>query len=435
MAYLISICPDCEEENFPEALFCINCGNSLLDIPLTKINPRTGTKEHIKRHRSVRKCPECDWDNPGSFNVCGKCNYNFDTKAIQQEQSRVESKQIEDTRQTEPEDSTIQTVTTPIKKSHSLRNKMFVAAIIASFIFFGPVSDFFLVTSSGVTSSEDIKDIAENSGFSYKGKILFYRSNPELVNADTLNGKCPNTDETVIEYGCYLPSENKMYILQVTDSSFKDIEYTTAAHETLHAAWRQYGSAERQRIATMLKELYDDPSNPSSSKLHETLKTYGEEKNVIDGELHSFIGSEVGGSDLSQPLTEYYAKYFYDQSVPVSANFRFTDKFTSRIASINAESTRLDNMAGTIRTYKRQHLDNIEAAMKRANYYGDVYSYNKNVDAFNHNRIYYNDQIALLDKGIDAYNADIAAYNAMLRAFYPTQASLTTKQSTQPSER
>lgn len=284
-----------------------------------------------------------------------------------------------------------------------------------------PIPNFVSVQVSEANATPAIKDIGEHSGFNLKGKLLFFRANPELVNADVLDSNCPNDSETSIEFGCYLPAQNKIYILEVPDAKYKQVEYTTAAHETLHAAWHKLTDTERGEVAAQLKTLYDDKTNPTSAKLTDELKSYGSDEAVIYSELHSFLGSEYDVSQVNQQLSTYYSKYFDNQTVPATANDQFNSAIDTEIANLDAQYNQLDSINSNADTYKAQHLDNIQAAMRRADYYGDTYSYNQNVDAYNHNLVYYNSLVDQFNSQRNTYNTEVDSFNAVLKVFYPTR--------------
>lgn len=303
------------------------------------------------------------------------------------------------------------------------KKRLIIASLIAVafLIVISPLPTFASVKISELTSPSQIKNIANNSGFSLQGKRLFYDANPELVDADMLDAKCPN-DGNTIEFGCYKTGENKMYILKAPKDTYIDEEYTTAAHETLHAAWANMSDSERAEVSSKLKTLYADKNNPTTVKLSDELKSYGSDETVITDELHSFLGSEFVVADVSPELSEYYNKYFIDQSVPSQANDRFNTTFSDVAAGLDTQYNNLEKLISDIDAYKVAHLDNITAAMNRASYYGDTYSYNRNVDAFNHNRIYYNNQVDYFNNLKAQYNQDVEDYNALLQEFYPSRA-------------
>lgn len=299
--------------------------------------------------------------------------------------------------------------------------KILTMSLIVGFIYlYNPTIEFIGLAISRATSSEGISDIANHSGFNYRGMVLFFKSSPELVNADQMNSKCPNSDENTIEFGCYLPNDNKIYILQVADSNYKDIEYTTAAHETLHAAWYNLSSDETTDISNKLNEFYSEPGNTSAVKLHETLKPYGGDVSVVINELHSFIGSELGSTAIGQPLNEYYARYFDNRDEAVNSKVAFQNKIDAKIASINLESDNLNSEGVAIDNYKVEWLDKIESYLPSNAYYGDTVRYNQNVNAYNSNLVIYNKKIDDHNARVAAYNKDRTGFKTFVTTFYPT---------------
>ncbi len=317
--------------------------------------------------------------------------------------------------------------TKKVKEPHYIRNAVIICVVIVGFILYKPITDRVALYNYNSNASEPIKDIANRSGFNNTGRLLFYKSHPELVNADTITTKCPVEDQTTIEYGCYIPSENKMYILEVVDSNYKDVEYTTAAHETLHAAYVKLNETDRQTVIILINEFYNDKTNAAAVQLQETVKLYGSDKYVIDNELHSFIGSETAERSLSQSLVNYYNKYFSDRSVSVNANVSFNSRIDNKISSLRAEYSRLDRLSADIDNYRVQWLDTIQSYMRRNLYYGDISTYNKNVVAYNSNFKIYNKKIENYNANRDAYNNEVNKFNVIYRAFYPTKAQLKTK--------
>ena len=55
--------------------------------------------------------------------------------------------------------------------------------------------------------------------------------------------------------------------------------------------------------------------------------------------------------------------------------------------------------------------------MQQNIYYGDTYTYNKNVDAYNHNREIYNDMVA-------KYNTNVNTYNSARQSFVDAYSAL-----------
>ncbi|MBP9738899.1 zinc ribbon domain-containing protein, partial [Candidatus Saccharibacteria bacterium] len=107
------------------------------------------------------------------------------------------------------------------------------------------------------SASAEINDLADKSGLNSLGMLYFYSSNPKLVSPDILNKVCPKVDIKSVEYGCYLPSSNDMYILKVTNIEYRQIENVSVAHETLHAIWQDSSPSERTELKKELSAVYN----------------------------------------------------------------------------------------------------------------------------------------------------------------------------------
>jgi len=285
-------------------------------------------------------------------------------------------------------------------------------------ILFGqPLSDASIVVFS--SASSDVKQIGHDSGLNLHGQAIFLNNHPELVNADTLASACPHESE-VIEYGCYLPSSQKIYILQVDDPNLKPIELTAVAHETLHAIWNDMAPNDKQSISQELTSLYN---SKSSSILTSDAEPYqGEAQETFVDELHSLAGSEVGVAYMSNTLSAHYLKYFSAQNETVQAVATFNQNVDSQIAALNTQRAQLDSDNLDIDNYKAAHLDSIKSAMQLDLYYGDIYTYNKNVDAYNNNLGIYKDMIAKYNTNVDTYNASRQTFIDAYSALYPNKA-------------
>ena len=152
-----------------------------------------------------------------------------------------------------------------------------VAILIAGTILYNPASDMFVNSYNTVFGDEEISNIADRTGLNTHGKAMFYRNNPELVSADKLQEVCPK-EKGVLEYGCYLPDKHKIYILRVSDDTYKEAEYATAAHETLHALWFSLGGNERANIVEQMKKIYLDNTNRIYGELHNKTQAYEQDE-------------------------------------------------------------------------------------------------------------------------------------------------------------
>lgn len=301
------------------------------------------------------------------------------------------------------------------KPYYKLRKWVFGSIVVLVFflLFFGTLAyDYSSVIFS--SESSDIKQAGRDAGLNIHGQAIFLNNDPEFVDASVLVSVCPHDKET-LEYGCYLTGSHKIYILQIDDTELKPIELTGVAHETLHAAWNYMSLDDKQTIGNELTTFYN-------SKVSDTLtndaKPYQKEDTTgFVNELHSLAGSEVEIASMSSSLQSHFNEYFSEQDKTVGANIAFNQNINSQIADINAREKQLEVDNKQLDDFKVAHLDNIKASMQQNLYYGDTYTYNKNVDSFNHNREIYNDMIAKYNVNVDTYNTTrqnfVDAYSAL----------------------
>jgi hypothetical protein len=298
---------------------------------------------------------------------------------------------------------------------YRLRKWLFGSSIVLVLFltfFWQPVSDTSTVMFS--SASSEIKEAGRDAGLNMHGQAVFLSNNPEFVDADTLASNCPHDDE-IIEFGCYLPSSHKIYILQINDDQLKPTELTSVAHETLHAVWNDMSYDDRTAIGGELTMLYD---SKTSDALTNDAKPYQkEDATVFVNELHSLAGSEVDLSEMPNSLREHFSKYFSDQDKTVQANIDFNQNIDSEIANIKSQRDQLDTESKNLDDFQAAHLDSIKAYMQQNLYYGDIATYNKNVDAYNHNREIYNDMVA-------TYNTNVSSYNSARQSFIDAYSAL-----------
>lgn len=301
------------------------------------------------------------------------------------------------------------------KPNYKLRKWLFgsvIALTLFLLLFWQPVSDISSVAFS--SASSEIKQAGRDAGLNTHGQAIFLNNEPEFVNADTLASACPH-DKEIIEYGCYLPSSHKIYILQINDNELKPIELVAVAHETLHAAWNDMSLDDQQTIISDLTTFYDSKVSPALTK---DAKPYKKENStVFVDELHSLSGSEVGLVTMPSSLQNHFSKYFSEQDLAVQAGISFDRNIGNQITDINTRKKQLDLDSQELNNYQAAHLDNIKAYMQQNLYYGDTYTYNKNVDAYNNNRDIYNDMVARYNDNVNSYNATrqnfVNAYSAL----------------------
>jgi hypothetical protein len=292
-----------------------------------------------------------------------------------------------------------------------------VAIGLFSIIFWVPITDSFTIVFSPI--SPELRDIGYKAGLNMHGEAIYLRANPQLVDATTLANVCPH-DQEMVEYGCYVPYLNRIYILEISAPDLKSIEYTTAAHETLHVIWQLSSPEERASLSSELSDLYNAKTSDTLTKDVEPYLT-ASGKTPID-EVHSFAGSELHDTSLTESLTKHYNDFFTARTSSVEARSEFDSSIEYRVTDINNTFDALDKEYLDVAAYKREHLDPFEVVMQRNLYYGDIATYNKNVDAYNHNLEIYNRKVAAYQTKVDAYNLKRQSFMDIYSTLFPSNA-------------
>jgi len=197
--------------------------------------------------------------------------------------------------------------------------------------------------------SSEIVSLATQSGMNDYGRFLFLASQPLLAESSgevsTFNSVCSNVEQTVSILGCY--NDYKIYLYNVTDNKLDGVRETTAAHETLHAAYLRLSGSEEAIVDKLLEAEAEKLG--SNASFTERMAYYKKnEPGQFDNELHSVIGTEV--ADISPKLEAYYKKYFSDRQKVVTLNAKYvsvfqelTNKAKSLIAQLKTLSEEITN--------------------------------------------------------------------------------------------
>lgn len=279
------------------------------------------------------------------------------------------------------------------------------------------VSDAYTVMS--YRGDPRLVQMAGDSGMNLNGKALFLSKDPELVDANTLQAHCPTEDMESIEYGCYDSSKDKIYILKIDAQPYSEISLTTIAHEMLHVAWDQLDYEEKQSIGLALSEHVASQTDQGTAAVKESLQNYPDDEEIRINEMHSFIGAEVANGYTDDVLDVYFQQYFTDRSLSANANIRFEQGLASIEKNFVERKDQIRNLEDDLNAYQAKWLDPIEYYMRQNVYYGDTYTYNKNVDAYNNNLKNYKSKYAAYESYVDQYNSDIERYNSAIASLKP----------------
>jgi hypothetical protein len=153
--------------------------------------------------------------------------------------------------------------------------------------------------------SPDIVKLADEAGLSDYRRHLFYRTNPQITDAAGVAAHCDAE-----RLGC-LTSSGEAYILNDPTKPTETI--VTAAHETLHLAYRRLSDAQKQALAPTIDEAITDNNGPT---LSDELRDETAPQDRRD-EAHSLLGTEY--PTLPSQLAQYYKQYFSDRGLVLTA--------------------------------------------------------------------------------------------------------------------
>jgi hypothetical protein len=247
---------------------------------------------------------------------------------------------------------------------------------------------------------DDVAAIAQTTGMSVEGELIYRASTPAVEDDDDFNQHCSIEGGAVL--GCYY--EGNLYVYAVTDERLSGTVEVTAAHEMLHAAYERLSADEQTRIDGLVEEAI--------AAIYEDLALYPAAQ--LADEWHSRLGTEF--ADLPPALEEHYAIYFDDRAKVVELNVQANALFNELQAQIDALVTEIDE------------LDPVLDA-RIADYEDDVDAFNADVDTFNarNNSGYYTTQAQFdrdrnalvargdaLDREYDAIDEQIDYYNGLV---------------------
>lgn len=186
-------------------------------------------------------------------------------------------------------------------------------------------------------SPDEVLAIADATGMSDAGRLIFLASTPAIEDADRFNDDCSVESEGTL--GCFDGTD--IYIYAVTDPRLQGTIEVTGAHEMLHAAYQRLSTQERAEVDALVADAVG--TLPPDDPVFDDMKLYPESQ--WPDEWHSRLGTEF--ADLSPALEAHYARYFDDRSLVLALDAASTalldqleaqlDELADRVAALDAE--------------------------------------------------------------------------------------------------
>jgi hypothetical protein len=287
---------------------------------------------------------------------------------------------------------------------------LIVLLVIAS----GPIGDEITIK----TANPAMVKLAQQSGMSRQGELIFLKTKPQLVSDSQMESDCSantaaNNSDGFIEQGCYDPTSNRIYIREMP-SDLYSLEVSTAAYEMLHPVYISIynsgqGSAIDKSIETNYQEINDSFLNSQVANFAKT------EPGAKDLELFSLIGT--GYSNISDDLANYYQPYFSNIGDSISANNQVTQLFQSDLSQLTQLNSTLNTDNNDINsTYSNAtsaYNDSVSWA-NAGNAYEDNYNYNiysQDYNIYTQDITDYNNTVSQYNQVLQDYNNLISEYN------------------------
>lgn len=162
-----------------------------------------------------------------------------------------------------------------------------------------------VISGWGYEPSAEVEEIRDDLALTNYGKRVFAATRPALETSESFNQHCENTGEGTNVLGCYLPSDDRVYVYDVTLDELKVSRKSTMAHELLHAIWERFSESDKRKVEELLKEEY----HKHEAELGEVLEYYNSDNRMT--ELFARIGTEI--AEVSDELEKYYARVFEDR--------------------------------------------------------------------------------------------------------------------------
>jgi hypothetical protein len=268
----------------------------------------------------------------------------------------------------------------------------------------------------GYAAPTAVASLATDDTMTAKARHLLYVNRPSVTAGTDFTAHCPAGDEKTVVLGCYIGSDNGIYVYQVSDPRLNGVEQVTTAHEMLHAAYRRLSSSQRKQVDGWLMDYYQH--DLTDQRIKNTIAAYQKsEPNDVVNEMHSVFGTEV--AKLPGPLETYYRQYFTDRAKVAAYTASYQGEFTSRQQQVAEFDAQLKSMKAQIETNETS-LNQQQAALSSQNQQlqaqrssGQVAAYNAGVAGYNQAVGRYNSLLMSTKSLINQYNDIVSKRNSL----------------------
>ena len=222
--------------------------------------------------------------------------------------------------------------------------------------------------------SADVVALADEAHLSAAGKALFYGTNPKILGAGAFAGQCGDGQAqralsagSIV--GCFEQGSNSIVLYEPADPRLHGSVVTSAAHETLHAAWAQLTAAQQSELTPLLSA--EVASIPTADPIHEQIAgSVGTHPDHLPTEMFAYVGTQdwrTGG--LAPQLEAAYARVISDRAALVAVYTGWNGMLDKMATDIQSASQAL----ATRQTAHAQSQAQYDADAASVDYYRKAY--------------------------------------------------------------
>ena len=311
----------------------------------------------------------------------------------------------------------------------SVRTLLAIPLVLMGSYYFLETTDGGLFKRTYEPSSPEIEQLAIATSMTAEARQIFYKQNPQIASKQEFHRLCRGTNhnpEKTVLLGCFIHrgGQGNIFIQSVTDSRLQGTIEVVAAHEMLHAAYRNLSIEERKELAPKLQKAAESVTD---SFLLPVIQEYEKgPTEIYFNELHSYLGTEL--KSLSNPeLEAYYQKYFVDRQKVVALSTQSRRVLIQLESQADSLSTEIDRLE-TILQQEEQALKSLSNQLDQTSQYLEILKTNliqtkgaaeqalrrgnsSLVSQFEQQQAEYNSEVRYFNSSVEAHRERVDAFN------------------------
>ncbi len=219
-----------------------------------------------------------------------------------------------------------------------------------------------IASSWGYTASETVSAIRDDLDLTSYGGRVFAAVHPSVETSADFNQHCSKLNAETNVLGCYMPSDDRIYVYEVTREDLKVSNKSTMAHELLHAVWERFSERDKRKLSELLEQVYQE----NAEELGDILDYY--EETDRSTELFARVGTEL--AEIPPELEKYYARVFANRSKIVGYYHEYAQplaELRKKIDTLKTEILRIKQEITTEREDYERQLAELDAKIQKFN--------------------------------------------------------------------